>query len=61
MEDAQLLKIIPEAASSIPWRDSLLLKPFLQLDLWKNAMVEAMGALLFVPQREDLELSYYFF
>ncbi|KAL4894282.1 aquaporin-like protein [Aspergillus ambiguus] len=44
----ELLEKIPDAAPWIPLRDSLSLKPILQIALWKAAIVEAIGTCLLV-------------
>ncbi|KAH8693240.1 aquaporin-like protein [Talaromyces proteolyticus] len=47
-EYAELLKNVPDAASSLSWSDSFSLIQFLQLNLWKSAVIEAMGTCLLV-------------
>lgn len=41
-EQRELLKKLPDAAPWIPIRDSLSLKQFLQLHIWKGAIIEAI-------------------
>lgn len=42
-DQRELLKKLPDAAPWIPIRDSLSLKQFLQLHIWKGAIIEAIG------------------
>ncbi|KAL3469907.1 aquaporin-like protein [Aspergillus californicus] len=44
----ELLQAFPDAAPCIPWRDSLSLRHILQIELWKAAVIEAVGTCLLV-------------
>ncbi|KAL4882569.1 aquaporin-like protein [Aspergillus karnatakaensis] len=43
----ELLEKVPDAAPWIPLKDALSMRPILQPELWKGAVVEAIGSCLF--------------
>jgi hypothetical protein len=47
-EKRDLLKRVPDAAPYLEWGESLDLKPFTQIELWKQAFVEGYATCIFV-------------
>jgi hypothetical protein len=47
-EKRDLLKRVPDAAPYLKWRESIGLKPFTQIELWKQAFVEGYATCIFV-------------